>query len=174
MVSKDNDIRQFLYDHGILDCIFKPMIIKELLFRVRSAIHSVWCNCIYTPEKNTTHQPFYALMYPDYLPQTTSNLIEKACEYMQLHISDKLYLNDIAISIGTNRSKLASAFKQELGISVFKWLRETRMQQAKILLTTTHLSVQQIGFEVGFENAACFSNTYKNRFNLSPRQQRKK
>lgn len=61
-------------------------------------------------------------------------LVKKACDYMQAHISEKLFLDDIALSVGTNRNKLAVSFKNTLGIGVFEWLKEQRMSQAKLLL----------------------------------------
>ncbi len=81
-------------------------------------------------------------------------------------------LDAIAIQMGTNRSKLAASFKNVLGISVFEYLRKIRMEKAKVLLINSDISIQQISFEVGYENSANFSTSYKKYYQLSPREQR--
>lgn len=99
-------------------------------------------------------------------------LIQKTCRYLKMNIYSKFNLDDIAASMGSNRSKLAATFKRVLGVGVFEWLRKQRMLKAKTLLIHSDLSIQEVGFEVGYENSANFSSAYKKQFNLSPRQQR--
>ena len=99
-------------------------------------------------------------------------LVQNTCQYMKKNIYSKLMLDDIAIFMGSNRSKLAATFKQVLGVGVFEWLRKQRMLKAKALLIHSELSIQEIGFEVGYENSANFSSAYKKQFGISPRQQR--
>ncbi len=99
-------------------------------------------------------------------------LIDKTCDYLQKNIHRKLSLNEIALLMGSNRSKLAASFKAVFGVGVFEWLRKERMFKAKSLLIHSELSVQEVGFEVGYENSSFFSTAYKKEFDLSPRQQR--
>ena len=101
------------------------------------------------------------------------NLVDKTCQYLHEHIDEKLTLEEIALLMGTCRSTLAAKFKEYFGKGVFEWLREQRMLKAKSLLLDSELTIQQIGFEVGYENCANFSTAYKRQFNVSPRQQRK-
>ncbi|MBL4940286.1 MAG: helix-turn-helix transcriptional regulator [Colwellia sp.] len=99
-------------------------------------------------------------------------LVQDTCRYLKNNIYNKLILNDIASFMGSNRSKLAATFKRVLGVGVFEWLRKQRMLKAKSLLIHSDLSIQEIGFEVGYENSANFSSVYKKQFGFSPRQQR--
>jgi AraC-type DNA-binding domain-containing proteins len=100
-------------------------------------------------------------------------LVEKTCQFLNCRIGEKFFLDDIALAMGTNRSKLAACFKRVLSIGVFEWIRKQRMLKAKSLLLNSDMSIQIIGFEVGYENCANFSTTYKKYFGMSPRQQRK-
>ncbi len=102
-----------------------------------------------------------------------NQLVQDTCLYMQKNLSKKLMLDDVAIKMGSNRSKLAATFKQVLGIGVFEWVRKHRMLKAKSLLVESRLSIQEVGFEVGYENSANFSSAFKKYFKISPRQQRK-
>lgn len=99
-------------------------------------------------------------------------LVTKTCRYLIENISEKHMLDTVALSMGTNRSKLAASFKGILGLGVFEYLRKIRMEKAKSLLITSNISIQQISFEVGYENSANFSTAYKKYYQLSPREQR--
>lgn len=99
-------------------------------------------------------------------------LIQTTCRHLEKNIYSKFILDDIAAVVGSNRSKLAATFKRVLGMGVFEWLRNHRMLKAKSLLIYSGLSIQAIGFEVGYENSANFSSAYKKQFQISPRQQR--
>lgn len=113
------------------------------------------------------------LNMPSTIKSKDNVLIQKTCGYLKKNICSKLVLAEIATIMGSNRSKLAATFKRVLGIGVFEWLRKQRMLKAKYLLLHSELSIQEIGFEVGYENSANFSSAYKKQFNISPRQQRK-
>ncbi|MFT4908279.1 MAG: AraC-like DNA-binding protein [Oleispira sp.] len=99
-------------------------------------------------------------------------LVKKTCHYLQVNISNKHMLDDVAKNMGTNRSKLAASFKDVLGLGVFEFLRKIRMEKAKLLLVMTDTPIQQVAFDVGCENSANFSTTYKKYYGLSPREQR--
>lgn len=102
-----------------------------------------------------------------------NKLIRKTCEYLQKNLNETMVLDDIALRMGTNRSKLSTIFKQEVGETVFHWIRKQRMNKAKSLLQYTDLSIQQVGFEVGYLNSANFSTSYRKFFGLSPREERR-
>ena len=92
---------------------------------------------------------------------------------MHENIHKKFILGEIALSMGTNRCKLAASFKQVLGLGVFEWIRHQRMSKAQFLLLSSQMTILQIAFEVGYENSTHFSTSFKKQFNLTPRQQRK-
>jgi AraC-like DNA-binding protein len=99
-------------------------------------------------------------------------LADKTCKYLIDNLNCKLTLDYIASQVGSSRSQLAKVFKRITGTGVFEWLRNQRLLKAKTLLLHSSLTVQEIGFEVGYENQANFASAYKKQFSLSPRQQR--
>ncbi|WP_372373418.1 helix-turn-helix domain-containing protein, partial [Vreelandella venusta] len=54
------------------------------------------------------------------------------------------------------------------GMTVYEYLREIRMNEARELLSNTHLSVSAIAAHVGFSSSANFSTAFKERFGTSP------
>lgn len=82
-------------------------------------------------------------------------------------------LASLAHSVGTNTRLLNEAFRKYVGVTVFDYLREARMKEARHLLSETDLEVQTIANDLGYGSAANFSTAFRERFGLSPRQYRK-
>ncbi|WP_144822186.1 response regulator transcription factor [Marinobacter piscensis] len=70
---------------------------------------------------------------------------------------------------GTNSKHLNSAFRACAGVTVYQYLREERMKEARSLLQQTQLAVQDIALQVGFRDSANFATAFKERFGLTPR-----
>ena len=111
--------------------------------------------------------------YSESIKRREIELVKDTCAYLDRNLDKKFMLVDIANLMGTNRSKLAATFKQVLGLSVFEWIREQRLQLAKKLLIESEMSIQQIACEIGYDSCANFSTAYKKRFNKSPSFERK-
>ncbi len=60
-----------------------------------------------------------------------------------------------------------------MGTSLFAWIREERLFKAKFLLSNTQLSVQQICFNIGYEDPANFTTSFKACFSVTPTKFRK-
>lgn len=159
------DKKACIYSNGILGCIVNTININELFLKVKSFLFH------HQPVRSAN--PYHALINHSDDLNTDTVLVKNTCRYLKHNIHEKLMLDEVAHSMGSNRSKLSSTFKRVLGKGVFEWLREHRMLKAKSLLINSKMTVQQVGFEVGYENCANFSTAYKREFHLSPSQQRK-
>ncbi|THV25397.1 helix-turn-helix transcriptional regulator [Peteryoungia ipomoeae] len=100
------------------------------------------------------------------------SLVAATCTFLQLDLSAHHNLDELARQVGTNRNTLAKAFRQVLEAGVHEWFRETRLNHAAALLTETDRPIQQIGFDVGFDNAANFSTAFRLHHGHSPREYR--
>lgn len=77
-------------------------------------------------------------------------------------------LKEFAKSHAMSREHLSRKFREKFGIPPATLLRETRMQQARILLETTSLSIAQVGAQCGYPDANSFSRTFRKTFGYSP------
>ena len=77
-------------------------------------------------------------------------------------------LTALASAMGSSSKRLNEAFRNCVGVTVFEYLREERMQQACIRLADSSLPVQQIALALGFSSGANFATAFKDRFGLSP------
>lgn len=101
-----------------------------------------------------------------------SKLVTTTCAFLLKDISVHHDLDYLARLIGTNRNSLARAFKHVIGKGVYAWLREQRMIAATEFLTATDLSIQEISFNVGYEDPGNFSTSFKHLYGVSPRTYR--
>lgn len=74
----------------------------------------------------------------------------------------------LAQALGTNARRLNQAFRRCAGTTVFEFLREERMREARRLLCETSLDIQAISQAVGFGNRGNFSTAFRERFGMPP------
>ena len=79
-------------------------------------------------------------------------------------------LKQLSRKIGLNMNKLQQGFYQLYGVSVFKYLRRYRMQEANRLFHETDMNVSQAASAVGYTNVSHFSNAYKKQFDILPKE----
>ncbi len=77
-------------------------------------------------------------------------------------------LADIARSVGTYREKLSHVFREQTGMTVFAFIRETRIRRGEALLKDTDIDVQDIALMIGFNNAGNFATAFRERLGVTP------
>ena len=77
-------------------------------------------------------------------------------------------LMPLAQALGTNARRLNQAFRRCAGTTVFEFLREERMREARRLLCETGLDIQAISQAVGYGNRGNFSTAFRERFGMPP------
>ncbi len=104
------------------------------------------------------------------------NLIQKmnkAKVIMRESIYKNLLAEDIAKKLNISYSGFRRAFKEFTGTSPSKYMLELKLNEAKLLLTTTNLSIKEISFTLNFENSEYFHIFFKNRTTQTPGEYRK-
>lgn len=99
--------------------------------------------------------------------------IKEATAYLENHFQEDVTVEDIADSIGLNRSYFGKIFKQETGKSPQSFIINYRMIKATELLRLTDMTVNEIARSVGYPNQMNFSRTFKKVFDVSPSQWRR-
>lgn len=89
-------------------------------------------------------------------------------EVVEQNITNPISLNDLAYLSGRSLSAFKRDFQEIYNTSPLRWIRNRRLDIAKELLLHTSLSVTDVCFSTGFENAAHFSKAFKERFGVAP------
>lgn len=71
-------------------------------------------------------------------------------------------------NIGMSRMQLHRKLKATLGISASEFLRTERLKTARHLLQTSDLSISEVAYSTGFNDANYFSKSFKKLFQITP------
>lgn len=77
---------------------------------------------------------------------------------------------ELAQRVGMNVTTLQASFKAVFGTTIFGYVRSQRLLMAQALLTGHERTIAEVGYKVGFSNAAAFSAAYRKYFGHSPRK----
>lgn len=95
-------------------------------------------------------------------------------KYIENHYMDKITIADIAEEVGLSQSHFMKYFKNTMGSTFIDYLNEYRLTMASRLLVSSDSAILDIASEVGFENLSYFNRIFKKRFEMTPREYRKK
>jgi two-component system response regulator YesN len=84
----------------------------------------------------------------------------------------QLKINDLAKAMNTCRTALSTGFHQEVGIPLKRYILQSILDRAKILLETTDQKVETIANELGFENSEYFYKFFKRQAEMTPKRYR--
>ena len=100
--------------------------------------------------------------------------LSTAIRFAETHLHENVNVTEMARAANCSRTHLTRLFKKHIGTSTCKWLNETKMRYARLLLNETTKPIHVIGEEVGFVDPYQFSATFHRVVGMSPSQYRKK
>lgn len=114
----------------------------------------------------------YTLRVHDMLKNThISRPIQECCNYIQLHSAEKLEIADIAAQIGYAEYYFSKKFKKEVGISVKDYIKETKINRAKIMLKSG-VSISEITDTLNFSSQSYFTEIFRKLTGITPAEYR--
>jgi two-component system response regulator YesN len=96
------------------------------------------------------------------------SLVAKAAAFMELHYATMRHQRDLETECGVDINYLNIIFKKEKGLTLYDFLSNIRMEQAKHLLETTRHSVTDIASRTGYPNGNSFSRAFKHHVHCTP------
>ena len=81
-----------------------------------------------------------------------------------------LSVDIIARETGISASGLQKLFRRAEGVSVFEYVRRTRLQQAMHMLQSGQMSVQAVSELAGYKSPENFATAFKRQFGITPRE----
>jgi len=140
----------------------KPFNKEELIFKIKNLI-----------QKRNSIQEYYS-KFPAYyfkkkLPENSDDFMNRIHEYLKKYIiEEELEVKDLCKQMGMSRTQLYKKFKALTNTSVYKYLKQLKLNYAHHLLLTGSLNVSEVSFEVGFKNPAHFSTSFYEEFGIRP------
>ncbi|MDF2484073.1 MAG: hypothetical protein K0R46_241 [Herbinix sp.] len=104
----------------------------------------------------------------------TEILIKKAVQYINDNYNKKITLDDIAGYVGISKYYFSVLFKKEKDITFSSYLNSVRIEKAKQLLKNPQTTINDVVYEVGFNDAQYFSKTFKKYVGMTVTEYRSK
>ncbi len=122
--------------------------------------------------KTHMYHDFVAFVHELRVNPNYSKAIQSCCDYIQLHPAEPLSIDMLASRLGYAKYYLSALFKKETGCSVSAYIKCVRIEQAKVLLASTDLSVESIWETVGFSSRSVFGKAFCSIVGMTPREYR--
>jgi len=103
-------------------------------------------------------------------PESTTAV--KIYNYVEQHIHTRIRVQQIADAMGLNRSYLCTQFKKETGMNLHDFISKAKVDQAKLLLTTTNNPSISIASALDFSSQSHFQSTFKKYAGMTPKEYR--
>lgn len=108
-----------------------------------------------------------------WLGTSTSRQDRHLVHFVESQMGRRRTLVELARGSGRSLSTFKRQFRDVTGQSPAAWLRERRLDRARIVLETTDRSVTEVALEVGFGSLSHFVHAFRRRFQKTPQQVRK-
>ena len=92
--------------------------------------------------------------------------------YLHEHRDDTT-LEDLCLLLHRSRSYVSHLFNQRAGVTLRAYMNTLKLDDARTLLETTHLSVTEIAYTAGFGDTSYFIKLFKEAYGISPLAYRK-
>jgi len=94
--------------------------------------------------------------------------VHSVVQMMERDLSRRVQLNELASSIRTSPSGLRLLFRKHVGVPPARYMKRLRLERARLLLSTTQLSVKEVSHAVGCTDVSHFVRDFERAYGLSP------
>ncbi len=90
-----------------------------------------------------------------------SKAVRLCCDYIDFHIESKITLARLSDHTGLSRHYLSRQFKAEVGQSVSDYIRQAKVERAKMLLAASDERIDEIADRLGYASRNYFTDVFK-------------
>lgn len=101
-----------------------------------------------------------------------SDSIRNSCEYIKAHLTEPIQVKKLAQQSGYAEYYFSHKFKKEMGVSVKEYILHEKIEQAKVMLTSSDESIQKIGDSLAFGSRSYFYTCFQKAEGMSPSEYR--
>lgn len=169
LTGHNSEKNQFdCFESGANQYVTKPFNPNLLQIRVKKLIENS------NKLKKELHFNFNRGVLIDLGTTKMDNLLVRAAEIINNNLSDpKFNINSLALELNLSRTSFYKRFKECIEITPNEFIQVIRLEKSKSLLDNQELTISEVAYLVGFNDAKYFSTSFKKHFNYSPRDYRK-
>lgn len=102
--------------------------------------------------------------------QETVRKIKNAKDHLLRHLDSPPSLKELAKAAGLNEYQLKAGFKEIYGNTVFGYLLNHKLDNARLLLDSKKLQVAEVAYQIGYTNPSHFIAAFKKKFGITPKK----
>lgn len=104
----------------------------------------------------------------DRFPRTNNRIPDRFINLVQTHFKSERFLSFYAEKLEITPKHLSKTMKTLTGFTAVEWIERFVVLEAKVLLKSTNLSIQQISDELNFPSQSFFGKYFKKNLGMSP------
>ncbi|MBQ1024884.1 AraC family transcriptional regulator [Micromonospora sp. C95] len=108
----------------------------------------------------------------DQLRSAEEPLLAAVFDVVERRYQEPISLADVAAELALTAGHLTTVVRRRTGRTVQQWLAQRRMQQARLLLTDTDLTVATISRRIGYSDVSYFIKRFRAEHGVTPSQWR--
>lgn len=184
MEKEENMLRRF-----VIDCLrgdsqsaaYLHFKVAEVLPIQNLVENLIWTLYHKMPNKRSMNQITMGLLFLQLMnyidcvetdgDDESDRLILRVLGYIEEHYRDG-ELSELADELHYDLSWISRQIKRHTGKTYTQLVQEKRLSQAAYLLTTTTMSVMDIGLSAGYENMSYFHRIFQKKYGMTPRRYR--
>lgn len=161
---------------GAVDYISKPFEINEVLARIE--IHLALAKYRreafeYSITLSESSDPLSSIATAENTLKAKNidhnlTLLRAAQQLVLSDLSKVPILPELAAQLGTHEKRLAQVFKKHTGKTIYKFIREARLHEAKRMLSSSVMHIEEVAATIGFSSSANFSSAFHSYFGCTP------
>lgn len=102
----------------------------------------------------------------------TKQIFIKALHYINENYMQQISCDSLSCQLNYSTSYMQYIFKKEGNTTIKSHINNVRLNQAKHLLSHSHISVTDVALACGFLDSNYFSTAFKNKYGISPKKYR--
>ena len=99
---------------------------------------------------------------------TYSFHVEKSIKYIDQKLYAQITLNDVAQAVGLTPQYLTTLFRQETGQTLYQYIKQKKIDEARMMLLYTGEPVTTIASSLGFSSSAHFAFAFQSAVGCTP------
>lgn len=100
--------------------------------------------------------------------------LKHAVRYIEKNFKNNITLKDVADYMNFSNTYFSKSFKKYVGVNFNKYITEIRIKEAKRLLEKTSISINDLAFDMGYNEPNYFCKVFKKMEGITPSEYRKK
>ncbi|TAN64931.1 AraC family transcriptional regulator, partial [Paraclostridium sordellii 8483] len=97
-----------------------------------------------------------------------NNLLNKILNFIDLNITNKIFVDTICLEFNISPTTLHSLFKKNVGTTVKNYINKVKLNKSKDLINKSEYTFSEIADYLAFSSIHYFSKKFKSEFGISP------